>query len=71
MDGKNVQLKKEIKERKMLEEFKKNKNGLNYYIYPKINLGIKEMQYSSNIMIIGEIGIRKSTLLHCICKVLI
>ena len=65
LDGKNVQLKKEIKERKMLGEFKKNKNGLNYYIYPKINLGIEEKQYSSNINIIGETGVGKSTWLHC------
>jgi ABC-type lipoprotein export system ATPase subunit len=49
----------------MFGEFKKNKNGLNYYIYPKINLGIEEKQYSSNINIIGETGVGKSTWLHC------
>ena len=65
LDGKNVQLKKEIKERKPIGEFKKNKNGLNYYIYPYINLSIEEKQYSSNIMIIGETGVGKSTWLHC------
>lgn len=65
LDGKNLQLKKEIKERKMLGEFKQNKNGLNYYIYPKIELTNQEKEHSSNIMIIGETGVGKSTWLHC------
>ena len=65
LSGKNLQLKKEIIERKMLGEFKKNKNGLNYYIYPKIDLSIEEKQYSSNIMVIGETGVGKSTWIHC------
>ena len=65
LDGKNLHLKKEIIKRKMLGEFKKNKDGIDYYIYPKINLDIQEKQYSSNIMIIGETGVGKSTWIHC------
>ena len=65
LEGKNLNLKKEIIERKMLGELKKNKNGLNYYIYPKIYLSIEEKQYSSNIMVIGETGVGKSTWIHC------
>ena len=65
LDGKNLRLKKEIIKRKMLGEFKKNKDGIDYYIYPKINLDIQEKQYSSNIMIIGETGVGKSTWIHC------
>lgn len=49
-----MQLKKETKERKKLGEFKRNKSGLNYYIYLKIELTNQEKDYSSSIMIIIE-----------------
>ena len=65
LSGKNLNLKKETIKREMLGEYKKNINGINFYIYPKINLTFEEKQYSSNIMIIGETGVGKSTWLHC------
>lgn len=41
------------------------KNGLNFYIYPPRNLSNQEKDTSSNIMIIGETGVGKSTWIHC------
>ena len=40
------------------------KNGLNFYIYPPRNLSNEEKETSSNIMIIGETGVGKSTWIH-------
>ena len=40
-------------------------DGLNYYIYPQIELTESEKNNSSNIIVIGETGVGKSTWLHC------
>ena len=69
LDGRNLYLKKEIIKRTMLGENvpeKKGKNdGLTYYVYPQIELSEEEKNCSSNIMVIGETGVGKSTWLHC------
>ena len=55
---------KKIEEKKMLGRKIKSKNGLDFYIYPQINLTKEEKDKSLNIMILGETGIGKSTWLH-------
>lgn len=40
-------------------------DGLNYYIYPQIELTESEKNNSSNIIVIGETGVGKSIWLHC------
>ena len=65
LDGKNLYLKKEIIKRKMIGEKYETKDGLDYYIYPEKELTNTEINRSSNIMVIGETGVGKSTWLHC------
>ena len=65
LDGKNLYLKKEIIKRKMLGEFLESKDGLNFYVFPQRELTDSEKKRSSNIMVIGETGVGKSTWLHC------
>ena len=65
LDGKNLYLKKEIIKRKMIGEKYETKDGLDYYIYPQTELTDSETNRSSNIMVIGETGVGKSTWLHC------
>lgn len=62
---KNLYLKKEIIKRKMIGEKYETKDGLDYYIYPQTELTDSETNRSSNIMVIGETGVGKSTWLHC------
>ena len=66
LDGKNMYLKKERKNRVMLGKKLENKNGLEFYVYPKINLTNEEKDHSLNIMVFGESGTGKSTWLHCL-----
>lgn len=49
----------------MLGRKTESKNGLDFYIYPPRNLSNQEKDTSSNIMIIGETGVGKSTWIHC------
>jgi len=65
LDGKNLNLKKEMIKRLMLGRKAESKNGLDFYIYPPRNLSNEERETSSNIMIIGETGVGKSTWIHC------
>ena len=64
LDGKNLNLKKEKIKRVMLGRKAESKNGLDFYIYPPRNLTNEEKETSSNIMIIGETGVGKSTWIH-------
>jgi len=64
LDGKNLYLKKEIISRVMLGRKVDSKNGLDFYVYPQINLTNEEKDCSSNIMVIGETGVGKSTWIH-------
>ena len=65
LDGKNLYLKKEKINRKMLGEKIKSENGFDFYVYSQIELTEMEKKHSSNIMVIGETGVGKSTWLHC------
>jgi GTP-binding protein EngB required for normal cell division len=65
LDGKNLYLKKEIIKREMIGQKYETKDGLDYYIYPQKELTNTETNRSSNIMVIGETGVGKSTWLHC------
>ena len=49
----------------MLGRKAESKNGLDFYIYPPRYLSNEERETSSNIMIIGETGVGKSTWIHC------
>lgn len=62
LDGKNLYLK--IK-RTMLGEKIKSKDGFDFYVYPQKELNDIEKKCSTNIMVIGETGVGKSTWLHC------
>ena len=48
----------------MLGRKAESKNGLDFYIFPPRNLSNEERETSSNIMIIGETGVGKSTWIH-------
>ena len=64
LDGKNLYLKKETIKRVMLGKKVESKEGLDFYVYPQIKLTNEEKDSSSNIMIIGETGVGKSTWIH-------
>ena len=64
LDGKNLNLKKEEIKRVMLGRKIGTKEGLDFYVYPQIKLTNEDKESSSNIMIIGETGVGKSTWLH-------
>ena len=65
LDGKRLYIKKVIKKREMLGEKIESKNGIDYYVYPEYEFTEEEKRKSSNIMVIGETGVGKSTWLHC------
>lgn len=64
LDGKNLYLKKEKINRVMMGKKIETKNGLDFYVYPQKKFTNEENETSSNIMIIGETGVGKSTWLH-------
>ena len=64
LDGKNLYLKKEKINRKMLGYKAEKKNGLDIYVYPDIYLTNEGKNCSSNIMVIGETGVGKSSWIH-------
>ena len=64
LDGKNLYLKKQIIKRVMQGRQVESKNELNFYVYPQRKLTNEEKESSSNIMIIGETGVGKSTWIH-------
>ena len=65
LDGKRLYIKKVIKKREMLGEKIESKNGIDYYVYPEYEFTEEEKRKSSNIMVIGETGVGKSTWIHC------
>ena len=64
LGGRNLNLKKEKIKRVMLGRKVGTKDGLDFYVYPQIKLSNEEKESSSNIMIIGETGVGKSTWIH-------
>ena len=54
LDGRNLYLKKEKIKRTMLGEKVEPKNGLDFYVYPQIELSDIEKKRSSNFMVIRE-----------------
>ena len=64
LDGKFLYIKKKLKPRTILGEKIYSNNELDYYLYPKANLSDIQKQNSSNILIIGETGVGKSTWIH-------
>ena len=64
LDGKNLYVKKEKIVRKMLGVKCGSKDGIDFYVYPQKKLTNEEKNCSSNIMVIGETGVGKSTWLH-------
>ena len=65
LGGRRLYIKKVIKKRIMLGEKIESKNGIDYYVYPEYEFTEEEKRKSSNIMVIGETGVGKSTWLHC------
>ena len=70
LDGKKLHIKKQIKQRAILGTKIDSNNDLNYYIYPKFNLTDIQKKSASNIMIIGETGVGKSTWIHSLLNYL-
>ena len=67
LDGKNLTLKKKIIEnRKMLGNKIGSKNKLDYYLYPQFKLTADQEDCSTNILVIGETGVGKSTWIHAL-----
>jgi len=64
LDGRNLNLKKEKIKRVMLGRKVGTNDGLDFYVYPQVKLTNEEKESSSNIMIIGETGVGKSTWIH-------
>ena len=64
LDGINLYIRKGIARRQMLGEKVESKNGLDFYVYPQRKLTNEELDSSSNIMVIGETGVGKSTWIH-------
>ena len=61
LDGKILHIKKEKKNRKVLGEKINSKQKLDYYLYPEVELSTEQKKIASNILIIGETGVGKST----------
>ena len=61
LDGKLLYIKKKLKSRIILGDKIETKNNLDYYLYPKFNLSENDKKNSTNIMILGETGVGKST----------
>ena len=64
LDGKILNIKKELIKREMLGNILEKKYGLDIYLYPQINFTKEEEDKSTNIMVIGETGTGKSFWLH-------
>lgn len=64
LEGRSLFLKKEIINREMLGKKVETKYGMDFYVYPQKKFTNEELESSSNIMIIGETGVGKSTWIH-------
>ena len=64
LDGSILYLKKDIARRQMLGQKIESKKGLDFYLYPQRKLTNEELDSSSNILVIGETGVGKSTWIH-------
>ena len=68
--GKKLYIKKQIKKRNILGNKIYSDKGLDFYLYPKANLTDIQKFTASNIMIIGETGVGKSTFIHSLLNYL-
>ena len=64
LDGKNLHIKKKIIIREKLVRKINSKGELDFYLYPKVELDSTDIECSSNIMVVGETGVGKSTWIH-------
>lgn len=68
LDGKNLYIKKKVILRKISVEKIDSNNDLSIYLYPKSNFSVFQKKNSTNILIIGETGVGKSTFIHSLVK---
>ena len=68
LEGKNFYIKKKVIPRKISVEKIDSNDDLSIYLYPKSNFSVFQKKNSTNILIIGETSVGKSTLIHSLIK---
>ena len=66
LDGKNLIIKKEVRKRKILGNKIGSKGKLDYHLYPQFKLTADQEDCSTNILVVGETGVGKSTWIHAL-----
>ena len=64
LDGRNLHIKKEKINRKILGQKIDEKGDLQLYLFPKVQFTSTELDCATNIMVAGETGVGKSTWIH-------
>ena len=64
LDGRNLHIKKEKINRKILGQKIDEKGDLQFYLFPKVQFTYTELDCASNIIIAWETGVGKSTWIH-------
>jgi len=64
LDSRYLHIKKEKKIREILGQKLYQKGDLEFYLFPKVQFTSLKLECASNIMIVGETGVGKSTWIH-------
>ena len=64
LDGRNLHIKKEKIIRTKVGKKLFEKGDIEFYLYPKAEFTTNQLDCSSNIMVVGETGVGKSTWIH-------
>ena len=61
LDGRNLHIEKEKINRKILGKKIGDKSYLQFYLFPKVQFTCTELDWASNIIVVRETGVGKST----------